>query len=115
MHANFKRRDFMRIFRRIFFGLIVAISMLVGGLTGTAQTSQGEIRGRVTDSNGAAVAGAAVEITNQATGEKRNTTSNDQGEYLIPSLIVGIYDVRATAAGFAQSTTQGVKVSVAFT
>src|ERR671938_349789 len=78
------------------------------------QGQKGTISGIVTDTQGAVVAGATVEATNTATGEKGSAVTTDNGAYTIPNLTPGQYDVTATGAGFAPSTAQGVKVTVSF-
>lgn len=88
--------------------------ILLGSLQIFGQSSLGEIRGRVIDSNGAVIAGANVEVKNQATGESRNVTTNSQGEYTASKLIVGLYSVNATYQNFAPATVTDVQVSVAF-
>ncbi|HKE59180.1 MAG TPA: TonB-dependent receptor [Pyrinomonadaceae bacterium] len=77
--------------------------------------SAGNIKGTVADSAGALVAGATVEAVNDNTGEKRTTTSADNGTYSLTNLPVGIYTVTATATGFEAGAAKEVKVSVAFT
>src|SRR6185436_15116238 len=64
---------------------------------------------------GAVIPGATVEATNDATGEKRSTTTSNDGSYSISNLQVGIYTVTANASGFSSATAKEVKVSVAFT
>jgi hypothetical protein len=51
-----------------------------------SQQFTGTIRGAVTDQSGAVVPGAEVTIKNDATGEVRTVTTNDQGEYVAPEL-----------------------------
>src|SRR5262245_61327653 len=77
--------------------------------------SAGNIKGTVADSAGALVAAATVEAVNDNTGEKRTTTSADNGTYSLTNLPVGIYTVTATATGFEAGAAKEVKVSVAFT
>lgn len=79
-----------------------------------AQTSSGAINGTITDSSGAAIPGANIEVTNTETGEKRKISATDIGSYSISNLAVGIYDVTATGTGFSPNTIKAVKVSVAF-
>lgn len=79
-----------------------------------AQGSFGSIRGAVVDTAGAAVAGATVEIKNQATNEARTVTTNSDGEYSVGNLNVGLYTVSVTAQGFAISSVKDVRISVAF-
>lgn len=78
------------------------------------QGSLGDLRGRVLDSAGAAVAGATVDIQNQATAETRSATTNEQGEFSVSKLAVGEYTVTAKSQGFADSAVKDVKISVSF-
>ncbi len=92
----------------------LAFALLLGLQTIFGQSSLGEIRGSVTDSSGAAVVGATVELTNQATGEKRTIVTNSQGEFSAGKLLVGIYTITAEYQGFAPASVKDVQVSVAF-
>src|SRR5262245_37643649 len=88
---------------------------VLGGLqTAYAQSSLGEIRSRVVDSNGAVVAGANVEIKNQATGETRTVVTNSDGEYTVSKLPVGVYTVNASYQNFSPASVKDVQISVAF-
>jgi hypothetical protein len=80
-----------------------------------AQTAKGSLQGTVKDPNGAAVVGATVEATNDATGEKRTATTNDDGVYTLSNLDVGSYTLSVSGTGFAPATVKEVKVSVSFT
>src|SRR5215210_3840874 len=93
----------------------LAIYVLLAASLAHAQSASGTITGNVRDPNGAGVAGATVEVTNNATGEKRTVTTNGEGGYTVPLLTVGTYTVTATSAGFAQSAAHDVRVSVSFT
>src|SRR5687768_13944034 len=94
----------------------VFLFMIVIGCTSICLAqSPGNLKGIIADTAGAVIPGATVEATNDATGEKRSTTSADDGSFNIPNLQVGIYTVTANASGFAMATNKGVKVSVAFT
>ena len=95
--------------------IICMLSILFLGTVALAQGSFGELRGTVTDPNGAVVSGATVEVRNQETNETRSVTTNAQGEFLVPNLIVGPYTIAVTSPGFANSTFQDVRISVAFT
>src|SRR3954466_13995838 len=92
------------------------LSIILAAAAASAQGgATGSLTGTVRDSNGAGVAGAVVEVTNEGTGERRNATTNDQGSYNVPNLPVGLYDITVNASGFAPNTAKGVKVSVSFT
>jgi hypothetical protein len=99
-----------KIFYVLFFAILIASGQPVFG-----QASLGEIRGRVSDAAGAVVAGASVEIKNQATGETRTVTTNENGEYTVSKLPVGAYTIAVSSQGFAASSVKDVQISVAFT
>lgn len=79
-----------------------------------AQGSFGDLRGTVTDSTGAVVRGATVEVRNQDTNETRTATTGDQGEFFVTKLNVGSYTISISASGFAQNSVKDVRISVAF-
>lgn len=88
---------------------------MIIGVTGVCfAQATGGIKGTVSDAAGALVAGAAVEVLNNNTGDKRTTTSADNGSFSITNLPVGTYTVTASATGFSPATAQDVQVSVAF-
>jgi hypothetical protein len=74
----------------------------------------GNLNGTVSDAEGAVVPGATIEVTNEATGDKRRTITNEIGAYIVPHLPIGVYTVTAHAAGFAPSTVKNVKITVSF-
>ena len=74
----------------------------------------GSLKGTVTDANGALVAGATVDATNENTGDKRSTTSADNGTFVFTNVPVGVYTITASATGFSPGSAKAVKVSVAF-
>ena len=72
---------------------------------GHAQTDLAAITGTVMDNTGAVVPSCQVEVKNLATSTIRSTLTNAQGNYSVPSLPVGSYEVTATAAGFQTTKT----------
>ncbi|HKE33106.1 MAG TPA: carboxypeptidase-like regulatory domain-containing protein, partial [Candidatus Angelobacter sp.] len=68
------------------------------------------IQGTVTDQSGAAVKGAAVTVTNQATGVSNSTTSNDSGFYAVQFLPPGKYKVDVDASTFKKTSLRDVAV-----
>jgi hypothetical protein len=86
---------------------------VLGGSSAFCQVSQGEILGRVSDTSGGSVAGAQIAVVNNATGVKSTATSNSEGYYLISSLQVGTYTVRASLNGFQTEERTQVVVSTA--
>ena len=78
-----------------------------------AQTFRGTILGTVSDPNGAVVAGAKVTARNTSTGLERSTTTDEAGNYTIPELPIGPYEVRVEQTGFANAVVSSVIVAVA--
>ena len=70
----------------------------------------GAITGIVLDVTGAVIPNATVEVTNEDTGEKRTAKANDMGDFELKDLHPGIYDIRATAAGFRMLEVKAVQV-----
>ena len=77
-----------------------------------AQYENGSLVGTIHDPSGAAVSGAAVTVTNNATAVTARTTTNSAGDYEIPSLRVGIYTVSASAQGFTDAVANNITISV---
>ena len=73
---------------------------------------QSGIVGTVTDSSGAVLAGVSVNAKNVNTGETRQATSNDVGEYAIPNLKIGTYQVSAERQGFQRKIVDAVVLEV---
>ena len=89
-------------------------AFLFVALAATAHAqSTASLRGRVTDEQGAVVAGAQIAVKNQATGEERSTVSDRQGEYLVPALPVGSYRLEVQSTGFQVAVVQNLRVEVA--
>lgn len=77
------------------------VSLLwMGGLCLAQSTNTCAITGTVTDSTGALLPGAAVTVTDQATGLTRSTATNSSGFYSVESLASGDYTVTTKAPGF---------------
>ncbi len=90
---------------------VVLLAFLVVCLPATAQTF-GEITGTVTDSTGAVIGGAGVTVTNTATGVARRVQTNAVGNYNVPFLNPGTYDITAESQGFKTATAAGRVIQV---
>ncbi len=77
-----------------------------------AQESRGAILGRVTDPSGSPIAGAAVKATNPETGITLSATANNDGNYFLPYLVPGKYNVSAELTGFKKLVQNDVQVRV---
>src|SRR5882724_2770626 len=79
--------------------------------TGRAQVTASVI-GFVTDPSGAAVPSADVTATNLETGVARRVATDAAGRYVVLALPVGLYEVRATKAGFRDEVHTGIHLAV---
>jgi hypothetical protein len=90
----------------------VATLLILGlfAMTGLAQVTTGRIEGTVTDPLGAAVPGAQVKVLNKATGLTLETTADERGGWVFPSMATATYTVTVNHPGFKTSTIDNVKV-----
>jgi hypothetical protein len=72
------------------------------------QSTYGTLLGTVTDSSGGVVAGATVTVTETRTGTSKDRVTDSRGDYQIPNLLSGTYDVAVSANGFKKSVKRGV-------
>ena len=87
----------MKSNRRVLFPIVLSLLLTVPVL---AQTHRASLRGTIYDPNQDAIPGAAIKLTNLATGETRNTSSGQSGEYAISSLAPGIYEIEIEKQAF---------------
>src|SRR5215510_5529024 len=76
-----------------------------------AQVAAGEITGSIQDQAGAAVPGATVTVTNEATNRQRTVMSTNGGVYTAPGLAPGAYRVDVTLAGFKPISRSAIRVA----
>lgn len=77
-----------------------------------AQTSNAVISGTVTDTTGAFIAGAMVQVRNVGTGATQTVTTDAQGRYRVPDLQIGSYEVQASQPGFQKVVHSGITLTV---
>src|SRR5271170_506992 len=71
-----------------------------------------ELSGLITDPSGLAVPGARVVVQSADTRGTRTVSSNQQGEYSVPALLPGPYNITIEATGFKTVYQNGVAVEV---
>ncbi len=87
--------------RRQAVALVLLIVSLVAPREALAQAGTGTLTGRIVDTQAAAIPGALVTATEEATGAVRTTTSDMDGAFRVPGLPTGRYTVDVTLSGFA--------------
>jgi hypothetical protein len=89
---------------------LAALMLLAIGSACWAQ--QASITGSVHDVTGAIIPNAAVTITSDQQGFSRDVTSNATGDYLVPGLPAGTYNITVKAPGFQQFVVKGLILRV---
>jgi len=79
------------------------------------QGGTGTITGTVTDPTGLAVAGANVQARNTETGVVYSAASTAAGNYTVPNLPVGSYEMNVTVSGFKTYTHTNLTIAAAQT
>lgn len=87
------------------FVTVLGLALTLCSAAFAQQYASATLSGQISDPQGAVVSGAEVEVTATATGQKRTTTTDDEGRFVIPDLPTGNYDVIVRKAGFAASQT----------
>jgi hypothetical protein len=93
----------------------VGLVLLVGlqNNIARAQSSTGTILGTVTDSSGAAVPEARVQVKSLETGHEQSATTDSLGGYAIPNLQIGNYSVTVDRPGFKAAVLPNIELQVA--
>lgn len=86
--------------KRLFFPLFFIILLAFVGVS----AQSGDLRGRVEDTAGKAVAGASVVLRNRRTGQERVVSSDPEGQFVFGGISADDFEVIAASQGFARAT-----------
>jgi hypothetical protein len=86
------------------------VLLLLASRAAVGQLTTADILGTVTDTSGAVIPNAHVNLTDLDTQEKRSTVSNVSGDYSFTLLRPGHYSVTVQTSGFKVSTTPNLAV-----
>jgi len=94
--------------------LFVVVAFLAGLCFSSTSYGQaiGSFSGTVTDKSGSAIVGAAVTVTNQATGVARNINTDETGHFIVNYLPVGVYTLHVEYKGFQSAESKNLKLQV---
>ena len=87
------------------------LSFLLGATMLWGQSTQGTLRGMVTDPAGAAVAGAKITLLDEATGATRAALSANEGEYVFSQVVPSTYTVVSEHPGFKRFERKAVMIA----
>lgn len=93
---------------------IVFLMLLLGivSVPLSAQLDRGTVTGVITDPSGAVIPGVQISIRNTATSATYRSSSNEAGQYTVPNLPVGDYQLIFDSSGFKKLIRSGVAVGV---
>ena len=89
---------YQRLVRTMALGLILAV---ITATSGFAQTSLASLRGKVSDQQGGVLPGATVTVRQIETNATKVGVTGEVGQYYLPSLPAGTYEVTVELSGFA--------------
>src|SRR2546427_1629594 len=108
--VNWREKDLTRLATTL-MGILGVIA-LAGGLV-FGQSFSAAITGVVRDATGAVLPGVSVTARHTESGLTRTVLSSETGDYRMPSLPVGAYEVTAELSGFKQQVRRGINLVVA--
>ena len=91
--------------------VVVASTVLCAAMA-SAQASFGRLAGTVFDETGGVLPAVTVTLTSELTGQQAQTTTNESGAFLFPSVQPGSYTVTVSLTGFKTAEFTQVEVNV---
>jgi hypothetical protein len=91
---------------------IVVLCLFLASVAYAQSASSATLTGQVVDPQGAVIANAKITATNLANGLVRTANTTGAGDYSLPNLTPGTYDIKVTAAKFADGVAKGITLSV---
>ncbi len=95
--------------------VVACACLVVSAAALLAQSDRGTITGTVSDATGAVIANAAVQARNTETGAVYPVAASATGNYTIPQLPSGTYEISVTVAGFKKFIRPNLPVQAAQT
>lgn len=92
--------------------LLVLTFLFLSGICISAQITETALRGNVTDSMGNVIAASAVVAQNEATAQVVTTTTDENGDFVFPSLPSGAYTIFVRIPGFKTYEQKSLKLNV---
>jgi Carboxypeptidase regulatory-like domain/TonB dependent receptor-like, beta-barrel len=91
---------------------LILVLVIASAIFAQTQITTGTIQGTVTDSNGAVVPAANVEIKNLETNFSRTLTTDEGGRFVGLALQPGTYSVTVSKTGFATTVLEKAELTV---
>ena len=88
------------------------LAMMLSCSVVLAQYTTARLSGTVTDASASIVPGATVTVLQVATGYQQAVKTGSTGDYLFPSLPVGVYELTIAMPGFSTYSQKGIELTV---
>jgi hypothetical protein len=99
-------------FRARAAGMLLMLGFVASGTLYAQGTASASVSGNVTDSSGAVIPNASVQVKNVGTGQVQQAPADVQGRYTIADLPIGNYEAQASAQGFQTLVRRGITLTV---
>ncbi len=111
MQLQLLQQHLLQPWRHARFVVALAVASFLVLLPSANAQISAIINGTVVDGAGAVVPGATVTVTNEATGQSRDTVTNGEGYFVFPALLTGSYSLKIEAKGFKSFLQNGIPLS----
>src|SRR5262245_36238185 len=100
-------------FGRLAIAIIVLIALPTCLVFSQTSAATATILGVVKDTSGALIPGVSITVKHTETGQTRTAISSEVGDYNVPLLPVGAYELTTTMPGFKQDVRRGINLGSA--
>lgn len=100
LHPSFRPRTRARVLALATLLSLLSCAASMSPLTILAQSAFGTVQGVITDQSGAVIGGARISLRSEASLTKRETTSENEGNFVINDLRFGTYTLVVEKEGF---------------
>ena len=91
---------------------VALLCALILGVSFQAFAQEATIVGTVTDPSGSVIANAKITAKNVETGLVHTISTNEAGQYVLPDIHIGHYDMKAEATGFKAAEQKSILLQV---
>src|SRR5947208_2194493 len=91
---------------------LLRVCFLILSLATGAFAQSATLSGTAKDQSGAILPGVEVTATNTATSFSRSVVTGERGDYVIPQLPIGTYEVKAELPGFKTEARRGIVLQI---
>ncbi len=92
--------------------IVLGLALVFAGRLDAQGVTSATMLGTVTDSAGAVVPNAVVQVKNVGTGQTQQVQTDAQGRYTVPDLPIGNYEAQVSAQGFRTTVRTGITLTV---